>query len=232
MQEANADSIRTFYWDNFRKATIDRYLVERERAFIRRLLMGSTRRLQVLEVGCGSGRITLVLYAMGLNVVGLDIDPVALAAFQRQSNSIPLIMADAIRLPFSDSTFDCLVAIQCLRHLDCRSFLEECHRVLCKGGLLIVQALNRRSYKSMLRRALGCLGKPRISGYSLSTREVLDIAIEHGFEPRAVSGYNWVPFHRKSNSSLVWVAALIEQKLQLNRFHEISPWIIVAATRS
>ncbi len=65
----------------------------------------------------------------------------------------------------------------------------------------------------------------------LDYREVLRAAVDHGFEIRAVSGYNWVPFTRHSDSKLVRVAALVESALRLDRYYQISPKILVAARR-
>jgi ubiquinone/menaquinone biosynthesis C-methylase UbiE len=231
MEESSLDPVRPFYWDVVRDVSMDRHLLQREHAFVRLFLGASMPPLRVLEVGCGSGRITLLLHDMGLNVVGLDVHPVPLAAFQRQSNAVSLVQANALRLPFVDTSYDCVVGIQVLDYMALQPFLQECNRVLCNAGLLIFQALNRWSYKSMLKRLVGRRAERRISRSSLCSREVLHATVGHGFELQAVSGYNWGPFRRESNSPLVWLAALIEQKLGLDRYCSISPWILVAARK-
>lgn len=50
----------------------------------------------VLDVGAGTGRVTLDLAARGIDVVALDTDPVLLAALtERAATAIPTIVADA-----------------------------------------------------------------------------------------------------------------------------------------
>jgi SAM-dependent methyltransferase len=53
----------------------------------------------VLELACGTGRVTLPLAAAGIEVVGVDIDPVALAVAQRRRDRAewPLLVAADMR---------------------------------------------------------------------------------------------------------------------------------------
>jgi hypothetical protein len=61
--------------------------------------------------------------------------------------------------------------------------------------------------------------------------EVLRATTDHGFEVQAVSGYNWLPFSRLSDSALVIPAARIERALRLDRRPTVSPWILVSARK-
>lgn len=230
MTAANTDSVQPFFWDNIRDTTMDRYLYQRENAFIRRVLGVSAQPRRLQDVGCGSGRMTLPLHDAGHDVVGLDNDAGALAAFQHRSNAVPLIMGDAQWLPFADGRFDCVVAIQILQYVDHHQFLQECNGVSSNGGLLIFESLNRRNYKRVLRRLVGCVADLGPS-YNLSYGEILQATADHGFDIQAVSGYNWVPFDQFSNSALMGVAALVEKTLRLDRCYSISPWILVAARK-
>ena len=51
----------------------------------------------VLDLGCGTGRVTLDLAARGIPVVGLDHDPVLLAALSARAEKLPVetVCADA-----------------------------------------------------------------------------------------------------------------------------------------
>jgi len=184
----------------------------------------------VVDIGCGSGRISLLLQKVGVNVIGFDINPVALASFQRRSTAVPLLMGDAEHLPFRDGKVDCLVAIQSLLYFGHCRFLQECNRVLRKGGLLIFQFLNLRSYKWALKKLRGRKLDGAVITYC-DSREMLRTTAAHGFDIEAVSGYNWVPFERFSNSALVDTAAMVEKKLRLERYYSISPWVLVAARK-
>ena len=219
-----------FYWDRYRDTTLGRYLFEREHRFIRRALGWSRRPGRLLDLGSGSGRLTLPLRGAGYDVVGLDLSPVALAAFRRRSQVVPLVRADAGRLPFVDDSFDGVIAIQSLDYVEHRGFMRECSRVLRPGGLLVFDALNRRSYKWHLKNRVG--RQLVLPSADLDYRQVLRAAVDHGFEVRAISGYNWVPFTRQSDSNLVRAAAFVESALRLDRYYQISPKILVAARRT
>jgi ubiquinone/menaquinone biosynthesis C-methylase UbiE len=229
MQLAHPQSVR-FFWSTYRNTTMGRYLAERERTFITQMLSRVSRPCRLLDVGCGSGDVSLILQEMGLDVVAVDINLLALTEFQRHANTIPLVLADAQRLPFANASLDCVVAIQCLQYFDHQQFLRGCHRVLRDGGLLIFQAINRRNYKRALKRLAG--RSANLSpAYNMSSHELLRATADHGFAVQAISGYNWVPFDRLTDNALVGATALVERALRLGRYYHISPWILIAARK-
>jgi SAM-dependent methyltransferase len=99
--------------------------------------------LDLLDVGCGPGTITVDLarrVAPG-RVAAIDRAPevVAQAAShaRAQGISIELHVGDLYALPFADASFDVVHAHQVLQHLsDPVRGLTEMHRVLRPGGLL------------------------------------------------------------------------------------------------
>jgi ubiquinone/menaquinone biosynthesis C-methylase UbiE len=223
------ETVEPFYWDEYRDTTVGRYLFRREQAFIDRFLGDAPPPRELLDIGCGSGRLTLPMHRAGHTVTGLDFSPAALASFRRQSEDVPLVRGDATRLPFADGSFDGVIAIQSFDYLEHARFLAECHRVLRRDGLLIFDALNRRSYKWLLKNRVG--RGLTLPSANLSYREVIRATVGHGFAIRAIRGYNWVPFTRHSDSRLVDAAALVESALQLDRFYSISPKILIAARK-
>jgi SAM-dependent methyltransferase len=223
------DRVQSYYWDSVRDTTVGRYLSQREYAFISSIVRAGAQPRRMLDVGCGSGRMTLPLHAAGLDVIGLDIDPVALAAFQRRSAAISLVRGSTLDLPFAANSFDCVICIQSFDYFDHRQFLRELGRVLDTGGLLIFDMLNRRSYKWPLKRLMGrTLDLPSAA---LNYHEVLGSMVDHGFDLQGVSGYNWIPFGRDSDSAFVGPVAVVEQMLRLDRCYGISPKILVAARK-
>jgi len=199
-----------------------RYLLEHEYAFAGRWLGQARQPCRVLDLACGSGSMGLPLR--------IDLDPLALAEIRRQSNRMPLVAGDALLLPFANNSFDCVIAIECFEYFtDCRGFLRAVNRVLVNGGTLIFDSLNRLGYKWWLKALLG-RGVPYPSP-ELSCGELLRATVEHGFDVQGIRGYGWVPFTRDSNSPLLPLAALIENKLRLSRYSSISPKILVAARK-
>ncbi len=220
-----------------RDTNAGRYLLQREVGFISHFLSGIDRRSTLIDVGCGSGSMTLPLRDMGLHVFGLDLNWLALIVFGRAAQDVPLVQGDVLRLPLGSSSVDCVAAIHCFDHLDRAQFLRECHRVLCNGGLLIFDALNRHSYKLSMKRLGRFLG-PHLAGSRsdkwidvFSYREVLKHIASTGFDLQAASGYGWTPFPVDSNSRFVSAAAFVELTLRLDRLPHVSPRVLIAVRK-
>jgi ubiquinone/menaquinone biosynthesis C-methylase UbiE len=100
----------------------------------------------VLEVGCGFGGNIAVIDATraARRIVGLDIGPRQLELAARlircQGPATPeWVRGDAVRLPFTDGTFDALLAVECAFHFASRRrFAVEAARVLRPGGRLVL----------------------------------------------------------------------------------------------
>jgi len=99
--------------------------------------------LDLLDVGCGPGTITVDLARLVApgRVVGIDRAPEVLAQAgahaSGQGVSIDLRVGDVYALPFPDASFDVVHAHQLLQHLsDPVRALAEMRRVLRQDGLL------------------------------------------------------------------------------------------------
>jgi len=234
------DSAQFGQWlrDKRPDVTTERYLLRYELAFVHRVLGDTSRPRRLLEVCCGDGWITIPIHDTGFPIVGLDINPVPLGILRRQSSGLPLVLGDAICLPFADGSLDGVVAIQCLHFLDRPRFLQECGRITRSGGLLIFESLNRHSYKWLRRRLRHCFSRNPSGAVSdkwvniPSCGEIVREIADHGFAVEVVSGYGWIPFARHSDSSWVGVMSKLEQALRLDRWYSMSPRIIVAARKS
>jgi SAM-dependent methyltransferase len=99
----------------------------------------------LLEVGCGEGRgIDWVLPKID-SYTAIDKIESALEKLRArypqarfESGNIPPLT------PCADASFDCVISFQVIEHIDNdRFFLEEIHRVLRPGGLLLLTTPNR-----------------------------------------------------------------------------------------
>jgi len=114
---------------------------DRQAAFVRPYLSSG---LELLDVGCGPGTITVGLAAIVRpgRVVGLDHDPAhidsarALAREQGADNAT-FEVGDAAALPFGDERFDVAFENDVLVHLPSQAVSVACeiHRVLRPGGV-------------------------------------------------------------------------------------------------
>lgn len=101
---------------------------------------------RTLDLGCGEGRLSRDLKALGHHVVSVDASPTMLAAARDVDPQIETHLADAAALPFADGAFDCVVAFMSLQDVDdLDGAICESARVLESGGrlcLAIVHPIN------------------------------------------------------------------------------------------
>jgi ubiquinone/menaquinone biosynthesis C-methylase UbiE len=103
-----------------------------------------TDEMRVLEIGCGTGNLTTRAKRAhpGIELVGSDPDPKALARAQRKARGMTGIRFEhgyAQQLPFANGQFDRVLSSMMLHHLDDdtkASAAAEIHRVLRPGGTL------------------------------------------------------------------------------------------------
>ncbi len=100
----------------------------------------------VLDVGGGAGRCALPLTGDGHRVH--LVDPVPLHARQAADAGLPsVVLGDARRLPFGDSSADAVLLLGPLYHLvrsaDRVAALQEAARVLRPGGVVLAAAISR-----------------------------------------------------------------------------------------
>jgi len=156
------DEYAPFYdWENART------LGRRDVPFWRRV--ASRANGPVLELGSGTGRVTVPLAKAGVNIVGVDRSAAMLdrsaeasrsifrsAEASRSTMSIAFVRADIRALPFADAAFPMVIApygiLQSLiRPNDLTATLASVARVVARGGLfgidLVPDVPNWREYR-------------------------------------------------------------------------------------
>jgi ubiquinone/menaquinone biosynthesis C-methylase UbiE len=99
---------------------------------------------RVLEIGCGTGNLSLRAKRSrpGIELIGSDPDPRALAVAQRKARNIRGMSFErgySQRLPYADASFDRVLSSLMLHHLDDdakAATAAEIRRVLRPGGSL------------------------------------------------------------------------------------------------
>ena len=122
----------------------------------------------VLDMPCGTGRFTGSLDAQGYSVVGSDISFEMMLAAREKLGDLPLVagyvQSEAESLPMRDRSFDCVMSIRFLFHVDPENrvkILREMGRVSRRW--LIVDYRHRYSLRYILwkmRRALRLTREP------------------------------------------------------------------------
>lgn len=101
----------------------------------------SLRGMRLLDLGCGNGSYTVELTRRAGWVCGIDCQWSYLQAFQ---DRIPRVQGMGESLPFRRESFDAVTIIEVLEHTNSDiKVLEECFRVLKRGGRLILFVPNK-----------------------------------------------------------------------------------------
>jgi SAM-dependent methyltransferase len=100
------------------------------------LVSGLPRTSTILEIGAGTGFQTTALLAAFDRVVGIDISPDLLAIAKQRAPRASYYVMDAHRPAFSAQSFDAVVGVSVLHHLDWDRALANYHPLLRPGGVI------------------------------------------------------------------------------------------------
>ncbi|HUC74284.1 MAG TPA: class I SAM-dependent methyltransferase [Vicinamibacterales bacterium] len=114
---------------------------------------------RVLELGCGTGRVSWPLVKAGVDLVGIDRSEAMLARAAKTTPSVVRVRGDIRALPFADRSFAMAIApygvLQSLtRPRDLADALRSVTRVVGPGGMLGIDLVpdvpNWREYKNKI----------------------------------------------------------------------------------
>jgi 2-polyprenyl-6-hydroxyphenyl methylase / 3-demethylubiquinone-9 3-methyltransferase len=100
----------------------------------------------LLDIGCGAGFLSNPLSELGFRVTGLDLsaDSLLVAARHDRSGQVRYLQGDAHHLPFPDSSFQAVLAMDFLEHVESPGeVIREVARVLKPGGRFFFHTFNR-----------------------------------------------------------------------------------------
>ncbi len=100
---------------------------------------------RLLNVGCGKGDYNYYLKDKFEEVIGIDVNKydISIAKKLTRNKKIKYFVMNATNIKFKDNYFDTVICIDVLEHIkDQDKLLEEIHRVLKKGGQLILSVPN------------------------------------------------------------------------------------------
>jgi len=103
--------------------------------------LGDTKRLHVLDVGCGVGKTDGFLFKNLGKLSGTDISAASIDRARRDNPQVNYEVYDGRTLPFANASFDAAFLICVLHHVlpaEREALLLEVRRVLKPGGVLLV----------------------------------------------------------------------------------------------
>lgn len=97
-----------------------------------------TKKMEVLEVGCGTGYFTKSIAGTGAKITAIDISPDLIQSAKKavKSPRVTFLIENAYKMKFKKESFDSIVGSSVLHHLELDDALREFYRVLRKGGTL------------------------------------------------------------------------------------------------
>lgn len=109
--------------------------------------LSNSRDIRVLDLGCGGGRITVMLWEKGFDVYACDYSPAMVGATRKRISELTgkahdekIFRVDMKQLPFEDGAFTHVVANGVYHNADSEKEVEgafgETARVLERGGTL------------------------------------------------------------------------------------------------
>lgn len=99
---------------------------------------------EILNIGCGYGWFeNFLLKNNAKKIVGVDYDPILVEELKQHLSdpSLHLAVADALNLPFPDSSFDIVTSFEVIEHVPKGregKMLSEIYRVLKPGGTAVL----------------------------------------------------------------------------------------------
>jgi ubiquinone/menaquinone biosynthesis C-methylase UbiE len=99
---------------------------------------------KILDAGCGEGRFSKYFIEKGVNITSMDFSEEYVRLAKKKIGKGKFIVGSVTKLPFKDKSFDYIFSVDVLQHVpDLKKAIREFHRVLKKGGVLIVIDKNK-----------------------------------------------------------------------------------------
>ncbi|MFH1401239.1 MAG: methyltransferase domain-containing protein [Nanoarchaeota archaeon] len=118
---------------------------------IHKILDSIGKRKAIVDLGCGEGLLVQEYRARGYNIIGLDYN----------YGSKHVTKGNILAMPFADRSFDVVLLLDVLEHFEFSEqydALREIHRILKKGGIVVLSLPNLAHLASRL--SFLVLGKP------------------------------------------------------------------------
>lgn len=158
-----------------------------EKLNIRRAFQDLPSGSTVVDIPCGTGRLSEVLVDMGLRVVGVDISPamleVARGKLADREDRFETVVWDARRLPELGRRFDAALCARVLMHFPLEEQIEFLRGVVSATDRRVVFTQSYSTgYQRLRRDAKRWLGQPEPAGYPITESELRILLREAGLK--------------------------------------------------
>lgn len=108
---------------------------------------------QILDLGCGIGRHSILFSENGFSVTGYDLSESGLNKLNLYAKDkglqIKTVLGDIKYLPFGNEYFDCIIAYHSMYHTDTPGMecvIKEIERVMKKNGEIYASFISKNTY--------------------------------------------------------------------------------------
>ena len=108
-----------------------------------------------LDVGCGEGSLCRALRERVPHVVGIDVDANSIAVARSVGGDIEYVQGDFLTQAFPPDTFDLVISVASLHHMDIDAALDRARELLRLGGVLVIVGVARRTFADIPYDAVG-----------------------------------------------------------------------------
>lgn len=116
-------------------------LLENEEELVKELCTRiNAKKLKVLDVGCGTGKLSIYLSGKtGCDVTGIDRAPEKIEKARKNSDKVVFKVYSAEEMVFANSTFDVVISLKVLHGIpNPVKALRESNRVLKESGRILI----------------------------------------------------------------------------------------------
>lgn len=176
-----------------------RYTNESQIEIVRSLTSGWENR-NLLEIGCGSGRFSVILAKANPDMVFMDLSDAMLeVTLQKVGHSFKGVNASVYQIPLPSKSIDGLVSINVFNHIeDLEKAFSEINRVLVEDGELVINFANLYSYfflaGTLVNFRQESIGRQVFSRWA-NPKIFLSLLENHGFEIVEQVGNVFVPIY-------------------------------------
>ncbi len=147
----NEESNYRFFHDPDKKNNLITKIINKEMDYVFKCINVEDLRRRsalALDIGCSGGRYTFKLVSNGIKTIGIDIAFQALKyAYKNKKHpdNPNFIGASVTHLPFQDNSFDAIICMELLHHLDDKHLefaFVELRRIIKPDGIIVFDLKN------------------------------------------------------------------------------------------
>jgi ubiquinone/menaquinone biosynthesis C-methylase UbiE len=185
------DSIAQSYDESRFSNSYGRFVDYEERRVLNKLFQQQNGQRQVLEMACGTGRLTN--YASH----ALDASEQMMAIAQQRHKNVSFTLASATDTGFQDESFDAVFSFHLMMHLDPETIeriFEEANRILKPGGQFIFDIPSRKRRELLHHKQEGWHGATHLSADEVNQLAGTRFKVNRSF------GIMMLPVHKLPNA--------------------------------